>query len=106
MTIREYITSKFQTFGITLSDADMIDISMSVDVDEQITEANRLEALRAVATSVIPQLLLRAKSISENGFSISWDNDALLKYYAWLCAQLGIDDTLNSSVVRDITGRW
>lgn len=106
MTIREYIVSKFQSFGISLSEADFVDVSMSVNLDERISDENRLDALRAVAISVIPQLLLRAKSISENGFTISWDNDALLKYYAWLCDTLEIDNMLNRSVVRDITNMW
>lgn len=106
MTIRDYIVSKFQSFGISMSEADLFDISMDVDLDDKITDANRLDVLRSIALSVIPQLLLRAKSISENGFTISWDNDALLKYYAWLCNLLGIEDTLNRSAVRDITNMW
>lgn len=106
MTVREYITSKFQSFGINLSEADLIDISMSVNLDDEITEANRMDALRAVATSVIPQLLLRATTIIENGFHVTWDNDALLKYYAWLCDHLGIEDTLNNSAVRDMSNMW
>lgn len=106
MTIKDYITAKFQTFGIKLSEADLIDISMNVYLDCEASEDNINKALKAVAIHVIPGLLLRAKSISENGFSITWDNDALLKYYAWLCGHLGIDDILNKSSVTDISNMW
>lgn len=106
MTIREYITSKFQSFGIKLSEADLVDISMTVNLDDDASGDKINDALKAMAIHVIPNLLLRAKSISENGFSISWDSDALLKYYAWLCKHLGIDDTLNQSSVTDISNMW
>lgn len=106
MTIKEYITSKFQIFGIKLSEADLVDISIVVNLDADAVGDNINEALKAMAIHVIPNLLLRAKSISENGFSITWDNDALLKYYAWLCKHLGIDDILNNSSVTDISNMW
>lgn len=107
MTIKEYIVSKFQQFGITFSDADIADISLSVDIESEFSKENRNAVYLALVKTVIPQLLLRAKSISENGFSISWDNDALLKYYSWLCNELGIEDTINSkSKISSGTKRW
>lgn len=95
MTVKAYITGKFQTFDIVLSEADLLDISMSVDVEEDFTKENRDTVFLALAKTVIPQLLLRAQSVSENGFSVSYNADALLKYYAWLCGELGIEDNLN-----------
>jgi len=106
MTIKEYITSKFQTFGVNLSEADLVDISMIVNLDDEATGDAIGKALKAMAIHVIPNLLLRAKSISENGFSITWDNEALLKYYSWLCEHLGINDILNKSSVSDKSNMW
>lgn len=106
MSVKEYITSKFQQFGIQLSDADITDISLVVDPDEEYNEDNRNDVYKSF-TDIIPQYLLRAKSVSENGFSISWDNEALLRYYSWLCKQLDIDDNLNNmSSITDITDHW
>lgn len=105
MTVREYITGKLSNFGINISESDFVDIYTIVDPDSDITPDTRLYALRAIAIMIIPQLLLRAESISENGFSMSWDKDALLKYYAWLCNELGIDNTLTGTV-KDITALW
>lgn len=108
MTVKEYITSKFQQFGITLSDADLADIELSgVNLDDELTEENKAAALTVMVKSIIPTFLLRAKSVSENGFTISWDNDALMTYYTWLCSDLGIEDTLTGvRQIVDITHYW
>jgi len=107
MTVKEYITSKLSGFGIKVSDADILEISFLIDPDEVLTESNRDTVLKAIALHVLPHLLLRAKSVSENGFSIGWDMDALLKYYAWLCNYLGIEDELNTiSTITDISDHW
>jgi hypothetical protein len=107
MTVKEYITGKFQQFGIKLSDADLADVEIHVNPDEAYTQSNQKDAYLAIALHIVPFYLLRAKSIEENGFSISWDNDALLKWYSWLCNYLDIDDSLNGkSVITDMTNLW
>lgn len=107
MTIKDYITSKFQTFGINLSEADLADISLTVSLTDEFTQDNKNNVYLALVGSVIPQLLLRPKSISESGFSISYDNDALKDYYAWLCNELGIQDNLNDvSKISDASDIW
>lgn len=107
MTVKDYITSKFQTFGIELSEADLLDISLAISLEDNFTQDNKNEVYLALVGNVIPQLLLRPKSISESGFSISYDNDALLKYYAWLCNELGIEDGLNDvSKISDASENW
>lgn len=107
MTIKDYITSKFQSFGIELSEADLVDISMAVSLTDEFTQDNKNDVYLAIVKNVIPQLLLRPKSISESGFSISYDNDALKNYYAWLCNKLGIEDNLNDvSKISDASDIW
>lgn len=107
MTIKDYITSKFQTFGINLSEADLIDISMTVSLDDELTVDNKNDVYMALAISVIPQLMLRPKSIGEQGFSVSYDKDSLKEYYAWLCKTLDIDDELNDiSRITDASNLW
>mgnify|MGYP000850966558 CR=1 FL=1 len=96
MIIKNYITSKFQPFGVNLSEADLADIVLSgVDVDTELTNDNRKAVYLSIVKFVIPQLLLRAKSISESGFSVSFDTKDILQYYTWLCKELGIKDELN-----------
>ena len=44
----------------------------------------------------IPSLLLRATSISESGFSMSWDIQGIKDYYSLLCKQYGLKDELSN----------
>jgi len=107
MTIRDYITSKFQSFGIVLSEADLAEISLSVDLDAEYVNDNRKEVYMALATVLIPFLLLRPTTINEQGFSVSYDRESLLRFYAWLCSWLGIDDVLNEKVrIIDCSNLW
>ena len=69
MTVKDYITQKFQTFGIQLSEADIYDITLNV-VGEELSEANA-GPVNVGMIEFIPTLLLRATSISESGFSMS-----------------------------------
>ncbi len=105
MTIKAYLTSKFQPLGITLSDADFFDIQLRVgDLEAEMTVDNRNAVFEALAVTVIPQLMLRHDSISENGFSVSFNKEGVLKFHSWLCGQLGIKDTLNKRpTVRNLT---
>ena len=43
----------------------------------------------------IPSLLLRATSISENGFSMSWNIQGVKEYYSFLCKKYGLEYTLS-----------
>lgn len=96
MTIKEYITGKFQTFGIQMSEADLLDITLTgtLNGDDDVTNNNLVKVNVGIAR-FIPSLLLRASSISESGFSMSWDINALKTYYSYLCNLYGITDELN-----------
>lgn len=44
----------------------------------------------------IPSLLLRATSISESGFSMSWNIQGIKDYYSFLCKKYGLKDELSN----------
>lgn len=98
MTIKEYIEQKFQTFGIELSEADILDISLEsgYEVDENITPDSRTPVIVAIV-KFIPDLLLRFSSFSEGDLSMSWaDMEEKIKTWYYLrCAEYGIEDKLS-----------
>lgn len=96
MTIQEYIEEKFQTFGIDLSGADILDISLSsgLSVEENVSKDNHTPITVAIV-KYIPNLLLRASSFTENKLSMSWDIAGLKAFYSMKCAEYGLDDRLN-----------
>ena len=98
MTANDYIQQKFQTFGIQLSEADLLDIVEDAGLENGDVErdaSNKVRVSVAMA-KFIPSLLLRATSISESGFSMSWDIKGVKDYYSWLCKQYGLKDELSN----------
>lgn len=87
MTIRDYIVQKFSSYG-TLTDADVLDFSMKsgLSPDDEMSKEIRQEVELGMI-GLIPSLLLRPTSVTENGFSTSWDEDGLRQYYLYLCNQ-------------------
>ena len=96
MTVKEYISSKFQSFGIQVSEADLLDMSLNANVspDDDMTSTG---AVSVAIARFIPSLLLRATSISESGFSMSWNTQGIKDYYSLLCRQYGLKDELNDN---------
>lgn len=87
MAIRDYIVQKFSSYG-TLTDADVLDFSMKsgLSPDDEMSKEIRQEVELGMI-GLIPSLLLRPTSVTENGFSASWDEDGLRQYYLYLCNQ-------------------
>lgn len=97
MTVNDYIQKKFQTFGINLSEADLWDMCLNSKIsgEDEMKEHCCVRVSVAIA-KFIPSLLLRATSISESGFSMSWDIQGIKDYYSLLCKQYGLKDELSN----------
>ena len=97
MTVNDYIQQKFQTYGINLSEADLLDMCLNAKVsgEDEMNEDCYGRVSVAIA-KFIPSLLLRATSISESGFSMSWNIKGIKDYYSLLCKQYGLKDELSS----------
>lgn len=92
MEIKQYIRQRFQAFGIQLSDADLLSITME---EGEVTEDN-ISKVEVAIVRYIPSLLLRPNSISESGFSMSWDKQGMKDFYSIKCKEYGLEDLLNS----------
>lgn len=106
MNVSDYITQKIGSFGMNLSEADLLDMTLNslISLDDEITQDNMIEVNKAIA-AFIPSLLARPASVNESGFSISWDKDGLKEYYAMLCKQLGLENVF-SSRISDASMYW
>ena len=97
MTVNDYILQKFQTFGVNLSEADLLEISFSSEVSgEDEMGPSNIGLVSVAMAKFIPSLLLRATSISESGFSMSWNIQGIKDYYSFLCKQYGLKDELGN----------
>lgn len=95
MTVNEYISQKFQSFSIQLSEADLLDMCLNSKISGE-NEMNNdcYDRVSVAIAKFIPSLLLRATSISESGFSMSWNIKGIKDYYSFLCKQYGLTDEL------------
>ncbi len=97
MTVNGYIQQKFQTFGIQLSEADLLDMCLASKISGEEEMNEDCYGLVSVAIAkFIPSLLLRATSISESGFSMSWNIQGIKDYYSFLCKRYGLKDELGN----------
>lgn len=101
MTVNDYIQQKFQTFGVQLSEADLLDMCLSANVngEDEVDQNCHIYVSVAIA-KFIPSLLLRATSISESGFSMSWNIQGIKDYYSFLCKKYGLKDEVNSNKAK------
>ena len=98
MTVKEYISSKFQSFGIQVSEADLLDMSLNARVNiEDDVDADVIDKISVAIARFIPSLLLRPSSINESGFSMSWNTQGVKDYYSLLCKKYGLKDELNDN---------
>lgn len=97
MTVNEYISQKFQSFGINLSEADLLDMCLNAKISGEDEMNKGCYGHVSVAIALfIPSLLLRATSISESGFSMSWNIQGIKDYYSFLCKKYGLKDELSN----------
>lgn len=98
MIVRDYISSRFQSFGIQLSEADLLDMSLNARVNiEDDVDADVIDNISVAIARFIPSLLLRPSSINESGFSMSWNTQGIKDYYSLLCKKYGLKDELNDN---------
>lgn len=105
MTIGEYIQEKFSLWSVEYSDGMVAAELARVSLNPSETITNEIN-LDNFFYNVIPDLINMPKSISEGGFSISFDKETLLKYYSMVAKKLGKPDLFSDNTITDITAKW
>ncbi|QNS40191.1 hypothetical protein H0S70_07195 [Chryseobacterium manosquense] len=105
MTIGDYIKEKFSNWSVNYSDA-MIEVELSrlgLSASDSITSETNTDNF---FYNIIPDLLSTPKSVSEGGYSISYDKEAMTIFYKVLSKRLGLPNNLSANTITDITNRW
>lgn len=93
MTNREYLTATLSKFSLTENDVELIAINQEIYLDEDVSDVKSLKtAIYNEFSFVLP-----LANVSEGGLSISWNFEAVKKYYSLLAQELGLDDVLNDA---------
>lgn len=96
MTYREWMTKTGARFQISADDIDLILTNQAEtipDADAQVDVKTAKTALCKEFASIIP-----LANISEGGYSITWNWDALKLWYSQTCAELGLDDVTKPKI--------
>nr|DAD65232.1 MAG TPA: hypothetical protein [Siphoviridae sp. ctD4R19]DAS00857.1 MAG TPA: hypothetical protein [Caudoviricetes sp.] len=106
MNIGDYIKEKLAIWSVDLSmdriNAELTKINLSSS-DEVRADTN----LDLFFYNVIPDIMMQPSSISEGGYSVSFDKDVIRSYYNFLCGKLGKPNMLEqNNSIKDITSRW
>lgn len=113
MTNKEYI--QMSVDGVSLNDAALADLFSSTDLlpDDEYSPDSSGELWKAFIP-VLGNLILApyVSSVSESGFSRSWNREKLGNWYLILCRRYGVtvdEDVLSSagvSMIADKTDMW
>ena len=71
-------------------------LNARVNIEDDV-DADVIDNISVAIARFIPSLLLRASSISESGFSMSWNIQGIKDYYSLLCKKYGLKDELNDN---------
>ncbi len=90
MTNREYITATTQRFNFSDTDIELFfeNQKTNLDPDEECDVTAAKKALITEIASILPLY-----NVSEGGYSISWNFDAIKMWYRLACEELGIVPT-------------
>lgn len=88
MTYKEYITATTARFGLTEADVDLLLINQNLIGEDDVDVTKAKTAMCKEFATLIP-----LQNVSEGGYSITWNIDAVKLWYHSTCAELGLTDT-------------
>jgi hypothetical protein len=103
MTVEKYIRDKFCPFGVTLNDAEIFDMTRTVRGGAEMTD-DLLDTVNIIIAKYIPHIIARP-DVSEGGFSLEHNREALRNYYSFLCKKYSIQGE-GLRTITDATDSW
>lgn len=103
MTYREWITATTRRFGVGSEDVELImanQTELIPDPDATVEAKTAKKALVKELASIIP-----LANVSEGGYSVSWNMEAVKLWYNQTCDELGIIPA-DKPKVRDRSNAW
>ena len=110
MTIRDYINAKLKQWNAEVSEEN-IQIAFTtsgVNENEELTPKTEISSAYLVLYKIIPDIILfTPTSISEGGYSITYDKGAMSAFYSMVANKINMPDELSGkNIVKDITKKW
>lgn len=104
MTNKQYISKSLNGLNVSEDDIDIILVKSGIEGD---SDADVETCDKAVHKRFSVVLKGMTQNVSEGGYSISWNMDAVKLYYNALCNEYGLENVLNTRpVIRDRSNMW
>lgn len=100
MTNLDWMIATGRRFGISEEDANVILVNQGLEADGEVDIIKVKTALCKEFASVIP-----LTNVTEGGYSISWNMEAVKLWYSQMCSELGIVP-VTAPKVKDRSSRW
>lgn len=101
-TNRDYISATLSGFNVKDTDIDLILLKSGLTDTDNV---NISLCDMAIYNRLSVVLKAASHNVSEGGYSISWNIEALKMYYATLCSELGLPNVLKPKI-RNRSNRW
>ncbi len=104
MTSKQYITKSLNGLNVTEDDIDIILLKSGIEAE---SDADIEACDMAVHRRFTVVLKGMTQNVSEGGYSVSWNMEAVKMYYNALCCEYGLDNVLNARpAIRDRSNMW
>lgn len=103
MTYKEWLSRTVSRFGVEGGDVDLMLANQQDAIPDPDAEVDTTTAKRALCKefgSIIP-----LANVSEGGYSVSWNWEAIKFWYNQTCSELGITP-MTTPKVRNRSNRW
>lgn len=101
MIVKDYIIQRIGSFGVRISEADLLGFAVKLSTDSEVNAAN-IEEVDKLIADYIPAIIA-SPDVSESGMSIEIAREGLKDYYRLLCGKYGIEAQVG---IEDITDNW
>ncbi|MBN8821277.1 MULTISPECIES: DUF6706 family protein [unclassified Spirosoma] len=105
-TLQQYIADELSAYSQTVTDVqlELYLAEGNMLISDPATKSNRKSALLYVLVAMLPKI---PKTVSEGGFSVSWNQDAIAAYCRQLASETGIVmPSLGGPSVSDKSYLW
>ena len=99
-TNNEYFLAVLSRFNVTQTDIDVMLLEAGITGSASVDEKKKKNAIYKGFTLMLP-----LANVSEGGYSVSWNMEAVKLYYNQLCKELGESNVLQQEI-RNNTNIW
>lgn len=100
MTYRTWMQLTGAKFNLSEDDIELIAVNQGVNLEDDVDVTKAKTAFVNEFAMVIP-----LTNVSEGGYSLSWNMEAVKLWYKQACGELGITP-VNNPCIRNASNRW